>query len=260
MRAAWNPFAALGGAVLRQVRGAGRAVSFLVAASAHALTPRYAPARILQHVHFIGVRSLSVVLLTSVFTGMVLGLQGYYTLRRFGADGLLGPAVALSLIRELGPVLTALMVTARAGSAIAAELGVMRITSQIDALEVMALSPLRLLVAPRLVAALIAVPLLTAIFDVVGIFGGYLVGVKLLGLGSGAFFDTMRHAVELDDVKGGLWKSASFGVGVAWICSYKGFRAGHGAEGVSRATTEAVVASSVAVLVWDYFLTSVLFR
>ncbi len=260
MDATRNPFAAIGRAIRERVEGAGRATSFLAVAATRALVPPLAPSRVVPHVYFIGVRSLAVVVLTAVFTGMVLGLQGFYTLRKFGAEGLLGPAVALSLIRELGPVLTALMVTARAGSAIAAGLGVMRITEQIDAIEVMALSPVRLLVAPRLVAAVVAVPLLAAIFDVVGIGGGYLVGVKLLGVGSGAFFTTMGRAVALDDVTGGLWKSIAFGLIVAWICAYKGYGAAPGAEGVSRATTEAVVASSVLVLVVDYFLTSVLFR
>jgi phospholipid/cholesterol/gamma-HCH transport system permease protein len=224
-----------------------------------ALLPPFKLKRIVRQIHFIGVRSLAVVLLTALFTGMVLGLQGYYTLRKFGAEGLLGPAVALSLIRELGPVLTAMMVIARAGSAISAEIGIMRISEQIDALEVMAVNPIKYLVTPRVIAALVALPLLTAIFDVVGIYGGYLSGVKLLGVDSGAYFSSMRHAVAMTDVNGGTFKSISFGILIAWICTYKGFHAGYGAEGVSRATTEAVVESSVLVLVWDYFMTSVLF-
>jgi phospholipid/cholesterol/gamma-HCH transport system permease protein len=166
--------------------------------------------------------------------------------------------VALSLIRELGPVLAALMVTGRAGSALTAEIGIMRITEQIDALTVMALNPMRYLIVPVIVAGFITFPLMTAIFDVVGIFGGYLVGVKLFGLSEGTYFGEMRTFVDMADIMTGFWKSLSFGVIVSWVCTYKGYYSGHGAEGVSRATTEAVVLSSVLILVWDYFLGSVL--
>jgi phospholipid/cholesterol/gamma-HCH transport system permease protein len=166
--------------------------------------------------------------------------------------------VALSLIRELGPVLTALMVTGRAGSAITAEIGIMKITEQIDALKTMALEPFKYLVSPKIIAAVIAVPLLCAIFDVVGISGGYVVGVKLLGVNPGAYFYEMEKSVVWKDVSSGFIKSVSFGLIISWICCFKGYYAGHGAEGVSRATTAAVVMSSVLVLVWDYFLTSVL--
>jgi phospholipid/cholesterol/gamma-HCH transport system permease protein len=199
-----------------------------------------------------------VVVLTAAFTGMVLGLQGYYSLSKFGSEGMLGVAVALSLIRELGPVLSALMVTGRAGSAVSAEIGIMRITEQIDALETMALEPLKYLVSPKLIASVLALPLLCAIFDVVGIWGGYLVGVKLLGVNPGAYFGEMENSVEWRDIYSGLIKSLSFGVIIAWVCCYKGYHAGHGAEGVSRATTTAVVMSSVLILIWDYFITSVL--
>ena len=214
--------------------------------------------RVLQQLHFIGARSVLVIALTGMFTGMVLGLQGYYTLSRFGSTAFLGPAVAISLITELGPVLSALMVTGRAGSALAAEIGIMRITEQIDALEVMALNPIRYLVVPNILASIIALPLLGALFDVVGIYGGYLVGVKLLGVNSGTYFGGMADAVEFADITTGLYKSLSFGLLIAWICCFKGYHAGYGAEGVSKATTEAVVFSSVAVLVLDYFLNSVL--
>ena len=163
----------------------------------------------------------------------------------------------LSLIRELGPVLAALMVTGRAGSALTAELGIMRITEQIDALEVMALSPMRYLVAPSIFAGIITFPLMTAMFDVVGIFGGYLVGVELLGLSPGTYFGEMQTFVDFGDISLGFWKSISFGVIVTWVCAYKGFHVGHGAEGVARATTQAVVLSSVLILVWDYFIGSV---
>jgi len=213
---------------------------------------------IIKQIHFIGAKSFFVIFLTASFTGMVLGLQGYYTLRKFGSEGMLGSVVALSLIRELGPVLSALMVTGRAGSAIAAEIGIMRITEQIDALEAMALEPFKYLISPKILSALIVLPLLCSIFDVVGIYGGYVVGVKLLGVNPGAYFSQMEKSVEWKDVYSGLIKSVSFGLIISWICSYKGFYSGRGAEGVSRATTSAVVMASVMILVWDYFLTSVL--
>lgn len=248
----------IGRAAISLVRALGRAGGFLLY-SFYALARRPgSPLRILKQIEFIGAKSLFVILLTAAFSGMVLGLQGYYTLAKFGSEGMLGAAVALSLVRELGPVLSALMVTGRAGSAITAEIGIMRISEQIDALEAMALDPFRYLVTPKLIAAMIALPLLCAIFDVVGIYGGWLVGVKLLGVNPGAYFYEMEKAVSLRDVCSGVAKSFSFGVIIAWIGCYKGYFAGRGAEGVSRATTEAVVMISVLILVWDYFLTSVL--
>ncbi len=254
-----NALAAVGRTVLEQIQGMGRMAMFLGSACSWAVLPPLKLRRVVRQVHFIGVMSVSVILLTALFTGMVLGLQGYYTLRKFGSEALLGPAVALSLIRELGPVMAALMVTARAGSATAAEIGIMRITEQIDALQAMAVNPMKYLVVPRVIAGLLAVPLLTAIFDVVGIYGGYLVGVKLLGVSSGTYFSEMRNSVEMSDINGGFLKSLTFGVIVTWVCTYKGYYTGYGAEGVGKATTEAVVLSSVLVLVWDYFMTSVLF-
>lgn len=216
------------------------------------------PVHILRQIRFIGAKSLFVIVLTAAFTGMVLGLQGYYTLAKFGSEGLLGTAVALSLIRELGPVLSALMVTGRAGSAITAEIGIMRISEQIDALETMALDPYKYLISPKFIAAMISMPLLCAIFDVVGIYGGWLVGVKLLGVNPGAYFTEMYRSVEWKDIWSGIVKSYSFGIIIAWVGCYKGYYAGHGAEGVSKATTESVVLTSVLILVWDYFLTSIL--
>ncbi len=217
----------------------------------------------MRQVLFIGSKSLFVISFTAVFTGMVLGLQGYYTLSRFGAKGMLGAAVALSLIRELGPALAAIMVTGRAGSAMCAEIGIMRIEEQIDALECMAVDPHAYLITPRLLASLIAIPLLTAIFDVVGIFGGYLVGVALLGTNPGAFITGMEKTVEWNDVHMGIVKSLIFSVLVIWICTYKGYFTGvdkgyFGPEEVSRATTEAVVLASVAILVSDYAVTSIM--
>jgi phospholipid/cholesterol/gamma-HCH transport system permease protein len=213
---------------------------------------------LLRQIRFLGSKSMVVILLTGAFTGMVLALQLFYTLRKFGSDALLGPAIALSLIRELGPVLSALMITGRAGSALTAEIGIMRITEQIDALTSMALNPLRYLIVPNIVAGIIIFPLLTSIFDLIGIYGGYVVGVKLLGVGSGTYFSQMENFVDMSDIRMGLYKSLSFGVIVSWVCCYKGFHTRYGAEGVSRATTEAVVMSSVLILIWDYFLGSVL--
>ncbi len=253
-----NPVQLTGRGALWVLGEMGRMAIFFGAAAFWAAVPPYKFRRILKQVHFVGVKSGLVILLTATFTGMVLGLQGYYTLRKFGSDAFLGPAVALSLIRELGPVLSALMVTGRAGSAMAAEIGIMRITEQIDALSAMALNPLKFLVVPRIVAGLVAMPLLTAIFDVVGIYGGYLVGVELLGVSGGTYFGEMRQSVDMRDLTGGFVKSVVFGVLVTWVCSYKGYTTGYGAEGVSRATTEAVVLSSVLILVSDYVLTSFL--
>jgi len=253
-----NPVQKIGSSTLGLLTDLGRMFNFILYAIYTCLTKPGHPRHILKQLNFIGARSTLVILLTAGFTGMVLGLQGYYTLAKFGSEGLLGTAVALSLIRELGPVLSALMVTGRAGSAITAEIGIMRISEQIDALETMALDPFKYLVAPKLVASLLALPLLCAIFDVVGIWGGYLIGVKLLGVNPGAYFGEMQRSVEWQDVYSGIIKSFSFGGIIAWVCCYKGYYAGHGAEGVSRATTSAVVLSSVLILVWDYFITSVL--
>ncbi len=253
-----NLFQAIGRFSLAIVSELGRMGWFLINSFTTIFRNPCRPVFILKQLSFLGAKSLFVIFLTAGFTGMVLGLQGYYTLTKFGSEGMLGTAVALSLIRELGPVLTALMVTGRAGSAITAEIGIMRITEQIDALETMALDPYKYLITPKLIAAMIALPLLCAIFDVVGIYGGWLVGVKLLGVNPGAYFYEMEKAVVWRDVYSGMVKSFSFGIIIAWIGCYKGYYAGHGAEGVSKATTESVVLTSVLILVWDYFLTSVL--
>ena len=248
----------LGSTVIGWVAGMGRMLILLITALLWAFAPPFRLRRLARQIHFMGWRSLLVVVLTGAFTGMVLGLQGYYTLRKFGATAMLGPAVALSLIREIGPVLCALVVTGRAGSAMAAEIGIMRISDQIDALSVMALNPVKYLVSPNILAGLITLPLLTAIVNVVGIYGGYLVGVQLLGVGQGVYFGEMQNILTMYDIKIGFWKSLSFGLIISWICCYKGFYTRFGAEGVSQATTEAVVLSSVWILICDYLLTSVL--
>ena len=252
------PVAALGRLAQEVTRALGRFALFLAEAVAVALVPPFKVARFLERVHFLGFRSLTIVVLTGGFTGMVLGLQVYLTLARFGSEAFLGPAVALALIRELGPVLCAVFVTGLAGSALTAEIGIMRITEQIDALTVMALNPTRYLAVPVLLAGIVTFPLMTAIFDVVGIFGGYVVGVELLGLSAGTYFGEMQTFVDWSDLMTGFWKSLSFGIIVPWVCAYKGFHCGHGAVGVARATTQAVVLSSVLILVWDYFLGTVL--
>jgi phospholipid/cholesterol/gamma-HCH transport system permease protein len=252
------PVAVLGGWTIEIIAALGRFLTFFLRAVGSLATPPFKFRAFVDRVDYIGFRSLLIILLTGAFTGMVLGLQIFLTLSRFGSEAFLGPAVALSLIRELGPVLAALMVTGRAGSALTAELGIMRITEQIDALEVMALNPFRYLVVPSILAGLVAFPLMTALFDVVGILGGYLVGVKLLGLSEGTYFGEMQTFVDLRDIMTGFWKSLSFGVVVTWVCTYKGFHVGHGAEGVARATTQAVVLASVLILMWDYVLGSIL--
>ncbi len=219
---------------------------------------------VIRQTRLIGADSFVVIFFTAAFTGMVLGLQGYYTLRKFGSEGALGSAVALSLIRELGPVLTALMVTGRAGSAMCAEIGIMRNSEQLDALECMAVDPFRYLITPKFLATIISIPILTLIFNVVGIFGGYVAGVTLLDVNPGAYFSGMEASVINKDINLGIIKSFVFAMLVVWICTGRGYfvhvirGAGFGAEGVSRVTTQAVVLSSIAILVWDYLLTAIL--
>lgn len=253
------PIRQLGNIFLAFIRSLGRAGIFLFTAVGLIFIPPYKLYRVIKQIRFMGVNSTFIVLLTGIFTGMVLGIQGYYSLNKFGAESLLGPVVALSLIRELGPVLSGIMITARAGSALAAEIGIMRITEQIDALEMMALNPIRYLVVPNILAGIIVFPILGAFFDLIGIFGGYLVGVQMLGLSYGSYFGEMRNMVTMQDITVGFYKSISFGIIVNWICCFKGYYAGYGAEGVSKATTEAVVICSVLILVWDYFMASFFF-
>lgn len=253
-----NLFQIIGAWTLELLREMGRMFIFLVNTLVWMFRPPLKFGRLMRQVSFIGSKSVPLIVLTGGFTGMILGLQMYYTLQKFGADAYLGPAIALSLIRELGPVLSALMITGRAGSAITAEIGIMRITEQVDALESMSLSPYRYLMVPNLAASVISFPLLGSIFNVVGIYGGYMVGVKLLGLSSGTYFSGIQDFVRLEDVTDGLIKSLSFGIIVMWVSTYQGYFARHGAEGVSRATTTAVVMSSTLVLVWDYFLNSMM--
>jgi phospholipid/cholesterol/gamma-HCH transport system permease protein len=241
---------------LSRVKALGHMFIFLMNAFSYIFIPPFKFRQFLRELRFIGAKSMTVISLMGSFTGMVLALQGYHTLRKVGSEAMLGPTIAVSLIRELGPVLSALTITGRAGSALSAEIGIMRITEQIDALTSMALNPMRYLVVPKIVAAIVAFPLLTSLFDLIGIYGGYIVGVKLLGLSSGTYFSQMEHFVDMEDIRIGLYKSLVFGVLVLWVCCYKGFYTGYGAEGVSKATTEAVVLSSVLILISDYFIGS----
>lgn len=247
-----------GRGVIRGISDFGKIWVFLFEVLYKAVTPPYRFTLIIQQIYSIGYQSVAVVALVGLFTGAVLAVQGVYTLSQFGATAYTGSAVALSLIRELGPVLTALMVNGRAGSAVTAELGIMKISEQIDALRSMAVDPIGYLMVPRIVAGLISVPLLTAIFILVGIGGGYVVGVGTLGLSSGTFVSQMVHAVRDVDVLSGFAKSIVFGLSFAWISCYKGWTCGFGAVGVNKATTSSVVTSSVVILVTDYFLTSIL--
>jgi phospholipid/cholesterol/gamma-HCH transport system permease protein len=246
----------LGQRSLNIVQEAGGMMIFLLESLGLAFVPPFRPRRVLEEIYKIGVKSTLIVMLTGAFTGMVMALQGYYTLKQYGSEGALGSAVALSLIREMGPVLTGIMVSARAGSAVTAEIGIMRITEQLDALDTMAVNPMQYVVMPKLLAGVISVPLLTAIFDVVGILGGYLVGVILLGVSSGSYFASMKQSVVPLDINGGVVKSLVFGLTIILVACYKGYHTGHGAEGVSKATNQTVVLSAVLVLAWDYVLTS----
>ena len=258
-----NSIQALGQAGLRQLASLGRMGMFFVRLLEGLGSPPWKFWPVIKQIHFIGSKSLFVISFVGTFTGMVLGLQGYHTLSKVGSEGWLGAGVAMGLIRELGPVTAALMVTGRAGSAMCAELGIMRIDEQIDALECMAINPFSYLIAPKLVAALITMPLLTAIFDVVGIAGGYLTGVVLLGVNPGSYWQGIDNSIDWQDVYMGMVKSFCFATLMIWISTYKGYYAGvdessFGPEEVSRATTDAVVLSSVAILVSDYVVTSLL--
>ena len=208
-----------------------------------------------------GVMSLIIILVAGMFVGMVLGLQGYETLKRYGSESALGSLVALSLVRELGPVLAALLFASRAGSAMTAEIGLMKATEQIAAMDMMAVNPIARVVAPRFWAGVISMPLLSAMFSAMGVFGGYVVGVVVIGVDEGSFWSQMQSAVDFQhDVMNGVIKSFVFGVAVTAIALYEGFDAPPTAEGVSGATTRTVVQSSLAILLLDFILTAFMFR
>jgi len=226
--------------------------------------PPYSLNLLLKQILFVGARSILVIIIAGLFVGMVIALQFYDTLVRFGSVSLLGSAVGLSLIRELGPVLTALMVIGRTGSAMCAEIGIMRVDNQIDALECMAIDPYRYLISPRILAGVFCVPILTAIFIVVGIFGGYFVGVILFDVSAGSYFQNMNDTVLNRDLLMGFIKSIVFGLLIVWISCEKGFNlhldknGAYGSEGVSRITTEAVVIASITILFSDYLLSALI--
>ncbi len=222
--------------------------------------PPFKLRNIFKQMEFVGVKSMFVVLLTGSFTGMVLALQSYNALKRFGAESLVGPTVALSMARELGPVLTGLMVTGRAGSAMATELGTMRVTEQIDALYTMAVNPIKYLVMPRILAGILMLPVLTVIADFIGVAGGYFIGVHVLGINPGVYIGRTIDFVKVEDIFDGITKSFFFGLILSLVACYQGFYTKGGAEGVGRAATQSVVMSSVLILVADYFLTSIMFK
>ena len=257
-----RPFALLGRTAISWVNNLGASAIFLFLAVLRILRSKQL-IKIVQQIYYIGARSTLIIMLVSFFTGMVLGLQSYHALVKFGAQGALGTLVALTLVRELGPVLTAIMIAARAGSAIAAEIGIQRISEQIDALDTMRIDPLRYLISPRITASIISFPLLTTLFDLVGIIGGYISGVLLLGANASTYVYRVQHSMELKDITDGLIKSVVFAVIVSTVCCYQGYFAhmrtdSHGAQAVGLSTTSAVVISCVLILVSDYVVTSLL--
>jgi len=218
------------------------------------------PGLVVAQLYSVGVLTLLIIIVSGLFVGMVLGLQGYHTLVDFGAEESLGIVVALALVRELGPVVSALLFAGRAGSALTAEIGLMKATEQLSGMEMMAVDPIRRVIAPRFLAGLISMPLLAAIFSVVGIYGGYFIGVGLLGVDDGAYWSQMQARVDLyDDVYNGVIKSIVFGFVAAWIAVFEGYDAVPTAEGVGRATTRTVVHTALAVLALDFILTSLMF-
>ena len=257
-----QPFTFIGEVVIGWINVLGTATVFLFMALWEIFRPKQL-SKVIQQIYYVGARSITIIMLVSLFTGMVLSLQSYHALIKFGAVGGLGALVSLSLIRELGPVLTAIMITARAGSAITAEIGIQRISEQIDALKTMRIDPFRYLISPRIIAAIISFPLLTAVFDFIGIIGGYVSGVALLGLNAGVYSHSIQSNVEMKDITDGFIKATVFAVIVATVCCYQGYyvhmrKDSHGAKAVGLATTSAVVTSCVLILVSDYVVTSLL--
>lgn len=234
-------------------------VMTLVSAVKALFTPPFRWRLIFKQCEIIGVNSCFIIILTGLFTGAVLALQSGKAFRIFNAEGITGAVVTVSLLRELSPVMSALMVAARCGSAMAAEIGTMRVTQQIDALQVMSVDPVSYLISPRIVAGIAMVPLLCVLFSLMGMLGSYIVSILILDISSATYFDKIGQYVELDDLWSGLVKATVFGLMIAVIGCRKGFLAKGGAEGVGRATTEAVVIASVSTLVADYFLTALMF-
>lgn len=250
----------IGAATLDAISGFGRAGLMLFGALAGKPDFRKGPGLLTKQLYVIGVMSLLIILVSGLFIGMVLALQGYTVLVKFGAEQMLGPLVALSLLRELGPVVTALLFAGRAGSALTAEIGLMKATEQLSSMEMMAVDPLRRIIAPRFWAGVISMPLLAMIFTAVGILGGHLVGVDWLGVDGGGYWSAMKANVDLyEDVINGVIKSIVFALVVIWIALHKGYDAVPTSEGISRATTQTVVTASLAVLGFDFVLTALMF-
>jgi len=251
----------LGARVTRNLLNLGLAARFFVAIIASSAICLRRPSLVIKEVYFIGVLSLVIIIVPGLFVGLVLGLQMYDTLERFGSGDIVGMVVALALIRELGPVLSALLISSRAGSAVTAEIGLMKTTEQLTAMEMMAIQPISRVIAPRFWAGILSVPLLTSIFNVVGIFGGYIVAVLLLGVDMGTFWSQIEAAVDFRlDVVNGIIKSLFFGVAITFIAVFQGYHAAPTAEGVSLATTQTVVKSAFVVLGMDFVLTAFMFR
>ncbi len=252
---------ALGARALEVLSRLGRANLFMARVLVGLLPLVRRPGLVVAQIFSVGVLSLVIIMVSGIFVGMVLGLQGYNTLVDFGAEESLGVLVALSLTRELGPVVTALLFAGRAGSALTAEIGLMKATEQLSGMEMMAVDPERRVAAPRLLAGIIAMPLLASIFTLLGIFGAYLVGTALLGVDGGAYWSQMQAKVSLyDDVYNGLIKSLVFGFVASWIAVFEGYDCTPTSEGVSRATTRTVVETSLAVLGFDFVLTALMFN
>jgi phospholipid/cholesterol/gamma-HCH transport system permease protein len=251
--------ASIGAAFLGFVAAAGRLVVFAGMALATAFSPPFYPRAMLRQMVDIGYFSLPVVGLTAIFTGMVLALQSYTGFSRFAAEGAVATVVVLSVTRELGPVIAGLMVAGRVGAAMAAEIGTMRVTDQIDALTTLSTNPLRYLVLPRLIAGLVTLPLLVVVADIIGVFGGYLVGVYRFGFNPSAYLARTQQYLETSDVVSGLVKAAAFGFIVALMGCYHGYYSRGGAQGVGQATTAAVVSASILILFFDYAITQALF-
>jgi phospholipid/cholesterol/gamma-HCH transport system permease protein len=244
------------GYVVLGIRRMGAILLFLFRLLAQCLPAFARPRLIVAQVYNAGARSLIIIMLSGLFVGMVLGLQGFQLLQRFGSEEALGTAAAFGLLKELGPVVTALLFAGRAGTALTSEIGLMRATDQLTAMEIMAVDPLRYVAAPRFLGGVIAMPLLVAIFSLVGLFGAQLIGVQLMGVDKGAFWSQMQGSVGLRDVTEGIVKSIVFGISCSLIAVHEGYNAEPTAEGVGLATTRTVVASSVLTLLLDYVLTA----
>ena len=244
------------GFILEGVRRLGSVAIFLVRLLGECVPTLGRPRLVVHQIYNAGARSLIIIMLSGLFVGMVLGLQGYELLQRFGSVEALGTAAALGLLKELAPVVTALLFAGRAGTALTSEIGLMRATDQLTAMEIMAVDPLRYVAAPRFLGGVIAMPLLTAIFSVVGLYGAQLIGVQLMGVDKGAFWSQMQGSVGLRNVTEGVVKSLVFGIACSLIAVHEGYNAAPTAEGVALATTRTVVASSVITLLLDYVLTA----